>query len=198
MLKLSALILSAVLLAGCAHTVSLHPELADIAAPAAAKPSPRRVAFYLAESTRNTTVTTPGGGGDSVTYKPYEELEVALIKMLKNTFASAIRMNEPPDSQELKRRNIDYVVTALITTNSSSPKSTMWAPTEFTLKLQLQLVDTRSGAVVLKEVVGHGKFDHAARTNPGSAPHGSQAPRQAALAALLQMQRTLLDAPELR
>lgn len=199
MLRLSALILSLGLLTGCAHSISIHPELTDIAAPATAKPIPKRVAFYMAESTRNTTVTTPGGGGDSVTYKPYEDLEVALIKMLKNTFASAIRLPEPPNYMDLRQRNIDYLVTALITTNSSSPKSTMWAPTEFTLTLQCKLVDVTSGAAVSKEVVGKGKFDHAAETTSSvPTPPGSQAARRAALVALVQMQQTLLDAAELR
>ncbi|WP_422973660.1 hypothetical protein [Undibacterium sp. TC9W] len=187
------------LLGGCAHTITIQPELRNVSLPASIEPLSRRVAFYLPDELRNVKVTTPAGGGDSASYMPYRDMELGLYKLLKNTFVSAIRLTDPPDLADLKKRDIHYLVTPTISTSSSSQNRASWAPTSFTLTLQFKLVDVSSGKVLLREVVGEGKFDQEkeAAYSP-AALYGSEAARRAALAAMLKMQNSLLAAPDFR
>lgn len=198
MLRLSALICALLMLTACTRTIVINPELTDIVASPTARPIPKRVAFYLADDMRNMAVTAPAAGGDSISYKPYQDLEVGLIKILRNTFASTIRLTAPPDLDELKRRDVHYLVTPLINTNSTSGNRALWAPTDFTLTLQCKLIDVTSGAEVIKEAVGKGKYSHAENQYSIPASHGSEAARRASLDALMKMQQVLLGDSELR
>ncbi|GAB3405998.1 hypothetical protein NX774_22255 [Massilia agilis] len=196
MIRLFALLIALSLLTGCAHTISITPGLTDIEPPPTASRSPKTVALYISNDLRNKEVTTPGGGGESVTYKPYQDLELNLIRLLKNNFASAKVLTAPPDTAELKRRGVDFLIAPQISTNSSSAVWAIWWPTDFTMTLQLSLVDLSSGATITKEVTGNGRFVFSEQPHP--ATFASESGIRAAREALLKMQRVLLEASDLR
>jgi hypothetical protein len=200
MIRTIAYFLLLLTLTGCAHPITIQPQLNQIKAPAAAKPIPKTAALYIPDSLRQSIVTTPGGGGESVRYLPYQDLEASLLKMLRNTFADTVRLTAPASNAELQQRGVHYLLTPHITTQSSSSRFALWAPTDFKLTLRLTLLDVASGAQLSKEVTGEGKFNHATELNYASvsASHGSEAARRASLESLLKMQQTLLDAAELR
>ena len=70
---LATLLLVAVL-AGCAHPISLSPDLARVTSATATKID-KKAGLSLADADRSREVTTPGGGGDKLSYFPYRDLE---------------------------------------------------------------------------------------------------------------------------
>ena len=195
MIRLFTLLLALSLLTGCAHTISITPGLTDIAAPPTASRSPKTVALYIPNDLRNKEVTAIGGG-EGIAYKPYQDLEIHLFRLLKNTFASATILTAQPDTAELKRRGINFLVSPQIYTSSSSTSMLGWWPTDFKMTLQLSLTELNSGTTVTKEASGTGQFAFSGQALP--ATFASEAGIRAAREALLKMQHTLLEAPELR
>lgn len=197
MIRLFSILIALSLLSGCTHLLSVAPSLTDIKPPPMASRSPKTVALYISNDLRNEEVATVGGGGWSGVFKPYKDLELSLIRLLKNNFVSATVLTEPPDTAELKRRGIDFLVTPRISAKLSPGSWAVWWPTDFTMTLQLSLADLNSGATVTKEVTGRGHFVlYLGSTIPDR--YESESGRQAAQEALLKMQRVLLETAELR
>ena len=81
------------LLGACAHNIVITPETKSL--PVGQAVIDRKVGYYISSSDYDAHVTTPGGGGDKVTYQPYKELEPALQRVLFNTFSQVQRVNHP-------------------------------------------------------------------------------------------------------
>ena len=127
----AALVLS---LGGCAHPISMAPNL-DAIPTAAGKstPSKKKVGFYIADSATAQEVTTPGGGGDKVRYFPYRDLEPGLYKALGTVFRDVTKIKNPADAAEIRASGIQLLITPEITTDSSSSSPFTWPPTAFTV-----------------------------------------------------------------
>ncbi len=67
--------LACLVLFGCAHPITMNPDLAAVTVPAGAKPIAKKVGYHIPEALRSVEVTTPGGGGDKVRYFPYRDIE---------------------------------------------------------------------------------------------------------------------------
>jgi hypothetical protein len=183
----------AIIAAGCAHPITMSPDVSKVqregnAAPLLAK----NVGYYIPAEKRDLAVTTPGGGGDSVTYHPYRDIEAAFYKMLSNVFADVTVLTAPNDADAFSKRNIKFVVTPQITTSSSSPSPFTWPPTYFGVALTCNIADASGTPVVTKSVMGQGRAEYDEFKSDFSL-----AARRAAQDALLQMQELLLSAPEL-
>jgi len=59
------------LLGACAHNIVITPETKALP-PAEGAPIDRKVGYYISGADYDAQVTTPGGGGDKVTYKPLQ------------------------------------------------------------------------------------------------------------------------------
>src|SRR5262245_13572529 len=102
----------------CAHNIVITPETRSL------PPSPtgvidRKVGYYIPSADYDAQVTTPGGGGDKVTYKPYKELEPALQRVLFNTFREVQRVNSL-DAAQLHSDGVTLVFQPKYQTDSSS------------------------------------------------------------------------------
>jgi hypothetical protein len=120
-------------LQGCAHPISLNPDLAAVKAESVTKID-RKVGFYIGDDDRKREVTTPGGGGDKVSYFPYRDMEAGLYVALSETFATVTRVNGPADPR-VRAEGLNYVISPTITTQSSSPSPLTWPPPVFTVEL---------------------------------------------------------------
>lgn len=133
-------------LTGCAHPISMSPDLAQLE-PTGAKPVPRVVGLYLPAADKAAQVTTPGGGGDKISYYPYRDLEGGLYKVLGNVFEKVVVVSSPNDLENLVKNNVAWVVQPKIITQSSSDSMLTWPPTFFQVQLACTFTDTGGSKV---------------------------------------------------
>jgi hypothetical protein len=188
---LAALALPA-LLAGCAHQIVITPDVTQLEAKDV-QPIDRNVGYVITPADREKVVTTPGGGGDKVSYKPYAELEPALFKVLSNVFRRAYAMGAANDQALIQAKEISLVLVPVITTDSSSDGVFTWPPTSFTVDVSCKVLDRDGKLVWEKRVVGQGAatFDEFKTDLPLAA-------RRASLKAMSELQKELNAAPALR
>ena len=177
---------------GCAHSIVTTPDLAELKH-GDANPIDKNVGYYVSKEDREMKVTTPGGGGDKVSYYPYKELEPALYKTLSNVFRRAYVLESPDDAQVIQEKAIALVFTPRISTNSSSDSILTWPPTKFTVILACKAVDATGKVVWEKQFTGEG----AAEFQEFKADHSLSAKR-ASQSAFQQLQRALDTDPEFR
>jgi hypothetical protein len=178
--------------AGCAHPLKISPDISKIERDKADVQIEKNVAYYVAPEARDKTVTTPGGGGDSVAYAPYKDVEVAFYKMLGNVFKNVTLLKSPTDVQTITKNSIAYVITPEISTNSSSPSPFTWPPTKFTVDLTCRIADSNGKLLSSVSVTGEGQAEFSEFKSDYSLS-GKRATEDA----LLKMQHKLLTMREL-
>jgi len=177
---------------GCAHSVVTTPDLVELKH-GGAQPIDKNVGYYISKEDREKQVTTPGGGGDKVSYYPYREMEPALYKTLSNVFRRAYALDSHNDSQTIQAKTIAFVFTPRIATNSSSESALTWPPTKFTVILSCQAVDPSGKTVWEKQFKGEGtaEFEEFKKDFSLAAKRASQSTFE-------QFQRALANDPEFR
>lgn len=142
------------MLGGCAHPIMIAPDLATVGTAQQTKSS-KSIGYYLAESVEK-EVTTSGGGGDNVKYKPYKDLETGLYKMYASIFSSVTLLSSSNDPARLK---LDYIAAVEISTSSSSPSLFTWPPTVFTLNLANDISDAKDTLLGNLRTSGEGRAE---------------------------------------
>jgi hypothetical protein len=180
-------------LAGCAHTMTIAPEIEKLAPSADADRIPKNVGLYLSSEQRGKEVTTPGGGGDKVSYRPYADMETGIYKMLGNVYQNVTLLHSPDDSGAIAKNSLVYIVEPEVTTESSSSGVLTWMATDFTVGLTCKINDAsgHSIAVITASGSGHADFSELKR-------NFSLAGQRASLDALLKEQALLLQSSALR
>lgn len=156
LLALSGLLLAAVI-SGCAHPISLVGNAAALAGTGTGKLE-MAVGLNMTDEDRKREITTPGGGGDKLSYLPYRDLETGLYIALSETFARVIRVSGISDAK-VKSEGLRYIVTPSISTTSFSPSIVTWPPTIFTIELTCKVVDVDGKAVTEVRAIGEGRAE---------------------------------------
>lgn len=156
-LFVSALLALAGFVTGCAHPISLNSDLNQVKSTGATKVS-KKVGYVMTDDNRKLEVTTPGGGGDKVTYLPYRDLEAGIHKGLTEVFTEVVRLTGPNDPK-IQAANLNYVITPQITTNSSSSSAFTWPPTLFTIELTCKVTDGKGVEVTQVKAKGEGRAE---------------------------------------
>lgn len=186
-----AAVAALIALAGCAHPIQIATDKSAPATPAQKKID-KNIGFVIPDPLLTKEVTTPGGGGDKVSYLPYRDLEVPLYSTLSNVFANATKLKAPDDRAAIDKAQLAYILTPEISTDSSSESALTWPPTHFTINLTCTVTDL-SGKVVFKQVVsgqGNAEFSEFKRNFSLSAQRASEN-------VLINLQKALSEAPEL-
>jgi uncharacterized membrane protein YoaK (UPF0700 family) len=104
-------------------------------------------------------VTTPGGGGDKVSYFPYRDLESGIFKILGNIYDRVVLVSSPTDVEALAKSGVSVVAQPQIITQSSSDSVLTWPPTFF--QVQLSCTFTAIGGAKIAEtfVTGTGNAE---------------------------------------
>jgi hypothetical protein len=180
-------------LSGCAHPMIISPDVETLVPKSDVSRIPKNAGLYMAPADRASQVTTPGGGGDKVSYHPYADMEIGLYKMLGNVFQSVTMLTSPTDTTLITKNSVAYIVAPKIATTSSSSGFFTWMATDFTVTLTCTISDAagRSIATVSSTGSGHAVFDEL-KSN------FSIAGQRAAQDALLKEQVLLLENAELR
>ncbi len=192
-LKLISLLALVAIITGCAHPLVISPDISKIEQPAKAQPIDKSVGYYIPADIRDKSVKTRGGGGDSVTYKPYKDIEAAFYKMLGNVFKNVTMLKTPNDAVAIEKHSINYIITPEIKTESSSSSIFTWPPTKFKVNLTCNIANVSGKVIGKPAVTGEGR----AEFNEFRSDF-SLSGKRATLDALLKMQDALLKMPELK
>lgn len=144
----------AVVLIGCAHPIVIGPTQT----PARYSESliNKNVAYVMSESDRSKEVTTDGGGGDSVRYFPYRDLEKGIRDALRAVYADVYVIRSAKDSSAIKSGNISYIFIPEISTSSSSSSIFTWPPTKFNIEMSCDVTDADGNLVSRIQAKGAG------------------------------------------
>lgn len=155
-LSLIAGLLLTVLLFGCAHPITMNPDLAALKGDEASRIQ-KSVGYHIPDSAKALEVTTAGGGGDKVRYFPYRDLEPGFYKALSEVFSSVSKIQNPKDNAAVASSGISLLITPEIRTISSSESPFTWPPTQFTVDLSCTVTDAKGQAVQVVRVSGYGQ-----------------------------------------
>ena len=144
----------ALVLGGCAHPIVIAPDLATVGIAQQTK-SGKSIGYYLAEPVEK-EVTTAGGGGDNIKYKPYKDLETGLYKMYASIFSNVTLLSSSSDPAGSK---VDYIAAVEISSSSSSPSLFTWPPTVFTLNLANSITDAKGTVLDNLRTSGEGRAE---------------------------------------
>lgn len=195
MKRLLALLLLAILsvvMTGCAHPITMNPDLAKISGDKAAVIN-KSVGYHISDAAKALEVTTGGGGGDKVRYFPYRDLEPGLYKALGEAFARVSKIQNPADAAAVASSGIALLITPEIKTISSSESVFTWPPTQFTVDLTCTVTDPLGQQIDVIRVSGYGQatFDE-------FKSNFSLAAVRASNNALSLLVKALTDSPKLR
>ena len=178
-------------LGACAHPITIIPDTSRIPAAMTSR-VPRNAAYYIADADRDVQVTTPGGGGDKVSYFPVRDLEHGLFRVLSSVFDRVYALPALDDRTFLTSRNIAFVFEPTITTESSG-SVLFWPPTDFKISIACRAYDLERKLIWEKTVVGQGRTSAWEVTKDFSL-----AANRAAEDALKQLQDALVAEPLFR
>ena len=152
---LIAAIATTVVLGGCAHPISIAPNLASIDTKTSLPEKVKaKIAYYIPQESLNREVTTPGGGGDNVRYFPYRDAEVGYEKMLSNTFETVVKRTQPAGSNKVLDGDTNFLLEPELITISGSTGFFTWPPTNFSVDMTSRVRDLSGKLVGSPRVLG--------------------------------------------
>lgn len=154
--KLFFSITACLLLFGCAHPISMNPELGNIAAVSATTRINKQVGYHISEANRALEITSAGGGGDKVRYFPYRDMDAGFYKALSEVFTNVTKVSNPKDAAALSVSGITLLIVPDISTTSSSESMLTWPPTQFSVMLNCTVVDAKGQELTHIKVEGNG------------------------------------------
>ena len=191
-LKIMVLVAISILTTGCAHRIEISPDVSIAARGGKNELIPAKVGYYFPSGSRGKEIVTPGGGGDRVVYKPYDEMDVPFSKILGSIFKNVYRLESISDS-ELQKNSIDYIFSVDLQTNSSSSSAFTWPPTWFSVAISSKINDRAGNIVDSISVTGEGQAEF-----PEFVGDRGLAGRRASLDALVKMQDAIIDSSKIK
>lgn len=188
LIKILSLALMALIVSGCAHSINISPDLSTIGNVSPAKKIDKNIGFFFAED-REKEVTTSGGGGDLVKYRPYKDVEVGFSKIFGSVFASVRSLRSSGDPA---KNGLDYTSEITVSTNSSSPGLFTWPPTVFGVNITNSIRDSKGVVVANLQTSGQGN----AELGEMKGEFGL-AGKRATQDALIKMQQLIVSTPAL-
>lgn len=176
---------------GCAHPIRVAPNIQNLEpASGTYRRHGATVAYHISFEAMNREITTGAGGGDSVRYFPFRDMEAGYHKVLSNVFNRVVRLQSTADRSAIQRDGIDYVFVPEIVTTSGGAGFATWPPTSFTVDLTNYIRDANGKLVASPRVVGVGAGETGMRLT-GHGIAGSRAMEDA----LIKLQAALLEIP---
>ena len=186
-------LMAIVCVAGCAHPMSVRPDTTKLSGAAQTGRVSKAVGLYISPDNLNKQVTTSGGGGDKVSYKPYADMQAGLYQVLGNVFQDVDVLKSMSDVGTIAKHSIAYVAVPEITTTSSSSGIFTWMATDFTVVVTCRVTDAEGRDVTAVSATGVGKADSAEVRHDFSI-----AGERASLDALQKLQSAFLQAQALK
>lgn len=157
LMAMLGLLATVAMLGGCAHPISLNPNLSSVVGSGSGKID-KAAGLSVAPDLVAREVIGPGGGGDKVSYFPYRDLEAGLYVALGETFGKVARVNGRADPK-VAAEGLNYIVTPSISTTSHSPSLFTWPPTIFTIEINGRIEDPQGKVVAEVRANGEGRAE---------------------------------------
>lgn len=145
-----------VMATGCAHPISLTPSSPAALEQVKVEKIQKKVGYFIAPEDRVREVTTPGGGGDKVSYVPYRDLETGLYMVLGQTFSDVSRLDTLGSPKAAEQQ---LIIKPSISTTSYSDSAFTWPPTVFTIQVTLAVEDAAGKPVTQITAQGEGRAE---------------------------------------
>ncbi len=146
-------VISTLFITGCSHQIVVSPDSSSLYKASGSNKNKRyNVGYFISSKDRELEVTTPGGGGESVSYHPYRDIEDGYRTMLSTVFNNVTKLNSANDNGG----NIDFVVIPEVVTSSGGAGFFTWPPTNFTVDLTSKIKNKQGAVIVTPRVVGTG------------------------------------------
>lgn len=152
--RLAGVIAFAAVLVGCAHPISINAEKAPERVESTLVQ--KKVAYAMTDADRGKQVTTPGGGGDKVSYYPYRDLEKSIRDALRAVYQEVVVVKSATDLEGIRSAGVEMVFTPDIKTESSSPSAFTWPPTVFKTEIACTVTDPSGLELARVQAVGNG------------------------------------------
>lgn len=148
-------------LSGCAHNITISGDSTELMKTEKTEQIDKVVRLLITDEQRAKDVTSPGGGGDKVTYKPYRDLKFPIYLGLSRTFKQVVKLNAMPDEATARSKGISYLVAPEIVTDSSLASLLTWPPTDFSVTLVCTVTDPTGKQVAAPQIrgTGHAEFE---------------------------------------
>jgi hypothetical protein len=180
----------ALTLAACAHPVNIRPAL--VLSKDRSTLIDKKVGYQITDAQRALQSTTPGGGGDKISYFLYKDMEPGLFDTLSSVFSAVYVVPEKGANEFIVEKGLSFVFTPEFQSDSSSSNIVFWNPTDFTLKLRVKALDASGKQVWTREFSAQGK------ASAGGSLVETPAAQAAAVDVFKQLQQALLEEPVFR
>ncbi|WP_072682082.1 hypothetical protein [Arcobacter sp. LA11] len=142
MFKISSLVIVILFITGCTHKIEMTPNVEKITDSVSIYNTKNyNVAYNIKRYDQASYVVTPGGGGDKVGYTPYADTELAFRSVLVKIFKKVYKLDSISNKKFISEKDIKYIFTYNLKTNSSSDSMMTWPPTKFTISLNCKAID---------------------------------------------------------
>lgn len=152
--RILLIIIMASMLAACAHPLVISPLQTPVRTEASLVP--KNAAYVMTDADRAIQVTSPGGGGDEVSYFPYRDLEKAIRDALRAVYSDVYVIKSPTDNDAIKANKISFVFAPQIQTTSRSESIFTWPPTHFSIDLTCKVTDAAGNDITSVKAIGAG------------------------------------------
>lgn len=143
---------------GCTHKIEMAPNVEKITDSVSdVNIKEYNVAYHIRSYEQDAYVVTPGGGGDKVGYYPYNDTEHAFRGILSTVFKKVYKIDDMYNKDFIQNKNIRFIFTYNLKTNSSSDSVMTWPPTKFTISLDCKAIDKNGNTVWQETVSDEGK-----------------------------------------
>ncbi len=146
-------LLSALLISGCAHNIKVTPDAAAASNQAKSKTV---VGYYISAADKTLKTTTPGGGGDKVSYQLAKDLEYGFFSALNDYYETVKVLEASHDTQKMKADGITLVFEPKFTSTSSGSSLLIWPADKFSITVQCKAYNQTGGLVLDKAFTGQG------------------------------------------
>lgn len=147
---LSALLL----LAGCAHNIKITPQ--GVTPPTTAK-SKTPVGYYIPADVKKLKVTTPGGGGDKVSYELTNDMEFGFYNTLSNAYETVKVLDGSHEAAQIKSQGLSLVFEPKFGSTSSGSSLMTWPADNFTISIICKAYNSSGVLVFDKTLTGSGQ-----------------------------------------
>jgi hypothetical protein len=145
--------LSMLVISGCAHNIKISPEQT----PASTQPKSKTVvAYYVSAADKSLKSTTPGGGGDKVSYQLAKDMEYGFFNVLNGAYETVKVLEASHDVEKMKTDGIALTFEPKFTSTSSGSSMMIWPADKFSITVQCKAYNNVGTVILDKAFTGQG------------------------------------------
>jgi hypothetical protein len=145
--------LSIALISGCAHNIKISPEQTPANTQAKSKTV---VAYYVSAADKVLKSTTPGGGGDKVSYQLAKDMEYGFFTILNGTYETVKVLEASHDVGKMKTDGVALMFEPKFTSTSSGSSMLIWPADKFSITIQCKAYNAAGVLILDKAFTGNG------------------------------------------